>query len=243
MYNSRVNLILFRQDEIHRPLSLDDPRAIHILRTLKRRPGDELDVGVVDGPKGKARLVRIEQKRIILDFALSEKPPGLHPVTLIAGLPRPQIARRILREATVLGVSGMEFIATDRGEKSYSRSRLWSQGEYLRYLMEGAQQAFSTRLPSVQLFGSLPECLASHRSGSDRIALDNYEPTIPLREYTPSTGSCLLAVGSERGWSDAERDILRGEGFTLAGLGKRVLGVETACIAGISLILARLELM
>ena len=45
----------------------------------------------------------------------------------------------------------------------------------------------------------------------------------------------VLAVGSERGWTAAERDVLRRDGFVLAGLGRRVLRTETAAIAALAL--------
>ncbi len=244
-----MNLILFSEMEIGHDLDLDDARAVHILKVLKRREGEEFDAGIINGPRGKGRLLKIEEHRMQLDFDLDEQPAELYPVTLITGLTRPQIARRILREATILGICGMEFIATDRGEKSYSRSRLWTNREYERYLIEGAQQAFTTRLPTVRLFGSLKECLSEHAAheeriacdkiACDKIALDNYEAATPLREIAPTTATCLVAVGSERGWSKDERMLLREEEFTLAGLGNRVLSTEIACIAGISLILAK----
>jgi RsmE family RNA methyltransferase len=41
----------------------------------------------------------------------------------------------------------------------------------------------------------------------------------------------VAAVGSERGWSDRERDILEDAGFTRLSMGSRALRTETACIA------------
>ena len=52
-----------------------------------------------------------------------------------------------------------------------------------------------------------------------------------------------LAVGSERGWTGAERDLLRENGYTLAALGERVLRTETASIAGTALCLAGMGLI
>jgi RsmE family RNA methyltransferase len=41
----------------------------------------------------------------------------------------------------------------------------------------------------------------------------------------------VLTVGSERGWSDRERDCLEEAGFTRLSMGKRALRTETACTA------------
>ena len=52
--------------------------------------------------------------------------------------------------------------------------------------------------------------------------------------------SAVLALGADRGWSGAERDLLRQNSFTLVHLGKRVLRTETACCAAITLLKAKL---
>ena len=52
-----------------------------------------------------------------------------------------------------------------------------------------------------------------------------------------------LAVGPERGWSPRERELLREAGFRFVHLGERVLRVETAVVAAVSLVRARLGLM
>jgi RsmE family RNA methyltransferase len=47
--------------------------------------------------------------------------------------------------------------------------------------------------------------------------------------------SLVLAIGPERGWSDRERGLLEGEGFSRLSLGSRALRTETACIAAVVL--------
>ncbi|MCK5199364.1 MAG: RNA methyltransferase, partial [Spirochaetales bacterium] len=76
-----------------------------------------------------------------------------------------------------------------------------------------------------------------------RIVLDNIEPDVKLSEYNPGDSSCLLAIGSERGWSERERKLFKKHGFVFAGLGSRVLRTETACTAGITLLLSRMGLI
>lgn len=232
-----MNIVLFEQDELARPLPLDDRRARHVLQVLRRQPGDCFDAGVIDGPLGKARLVAVQAGALHLAFEWTAEPPPLEPLTLLVGLPRPQAARRILQEATALGVAHIYLPRTDRGEASYAASTLWSSGEWRRHLVLGAEQAFSTRLPRVEWGRLLPEVLAGLDQGDLRLALDNYEAGCSLGSLTIS-GPATLAVGPERGWSGAERDLLRRCGFQLVHLGRRVLRVETACIAAVALVRA-----
>jgi RsmE family RNA methyltransferase len=237
-----VNLILFDEEE-GSFLSRTDPRYHHIRDVLKCRRGDAFDMGITNGPRGRARVLAFTEDGVSLEFHLEDGIPRLHPITLIVGLTRPQSARRILREATSLGTARIFFASTDRGEPSYMRSRLWIRGEYRRHLKEGASQAFCTRLPEVRLFGSLEEAVEIPTEDADRAALDNYEAPVSLAVLPRVHGACMLAVGSERGWSDRERDVLRNRAFRLAHLGSRVLRTETACIAGLTLLLAKRRLL
>lgn len=236
-----MNIILFRPHEVELPLPRHDPRAGHILEVLRRRPGDTFDAGLINGPRGRGTLVAVEKELLLITYAWGESPPAPSPLTLMIGLPRPQTARDILRDATTLGVAALHFICTDKGEPSYARSKLWQGGAWERHVITGAEQAFCTRLPEVTHGRALGEVLAGLPAGSARIALDNYEAPTPLGTCNLlGYKSAVLALGAERGWSEAERARLRSAGFAFAHLGPRVLRTETACVAAITLIKARL---
>jgi RsmE family RNA methyltransferase len=237
-----VNIVLFEPEETLRPLPLPDRRARHVLDVLRCGLGDAFDAGLLDGPRGKATIAAIEGGFLRLEFAWGDAPPPLDPITLIVGLPRPQTARKVLAEATALGVAAMHFVASERGEASYARSKLWTTDEWRRHLIDGAAQAFSTRLPVVTSGLSLAGVLAEVPSGACRLALDNYEAGGPL-SMASVAAPAVLALGPERGWSAPERDLLRREGFELTHLGERVLRLETACVAAVTLVKARLGLL
>src|SRR5690606_38650587 len=139
-----MNLILFTEPEISQPLPLADPRAIHILQTLRRKTGDDFDSGIVNGSRGKSVIREISTRHLLLEFRPTENPPPLHPVSLLVGLSRPQTMRKILQETTSLGIAELHFVLTEKGEPSYAESKLWSTGEYRRHLIAGAEQAFTT---------------------------------------------------------------------------------------------------
>jgi len=266
-----VNIILFAPEEFsaahaayahaadahaHAALVLPraDARAAHILDVLRRQPGDTFDAGLIDGPRGKATLAAIlpaapnapADGSLSLTFSWDKtEPPPLPPITLIIGLPRPQTARKILNEATSLGVSAMHFVTTERGEPSYAQSTLWTTGEYRRHLIAGAAQAFCTRIPRVTFGKPLDETIAAFNA-PHRIALDNYESPNALGEHLQSVmrgAPLILALGPERGWTSTERARLRAANFAFAHLGARVLRTETAVTAALALALARMERM
>ena len=231
-----MNIILFENHEIDAPFRRNDRRVKHILNELRREVGDSTDVGLVNGPRGKAILRSLNEHEVVFDFTWGEEPPALLPIDLIVGLSRPQASRKILQEATSLGVRSIYFAATQRGEPSYAFSKLWTTDEWERLVRAGVEQAFSTRFPTVKFGVSISDCIESTKSTTRRICLDNYEATTSLWEASSQKQSVVLAVGSERGWTANERVLFRQNGFALAHLGERPLRTETAAIAAVSIV-------
>lgn len=242
-----MNLILFDPTETTVPLPRTDPRALHILSVLRRHIGDTFDCGLIDGPRGKATLTAVSLTALTLTFAWdATPPPPPAPITLILGLPRPQTARDILRDATSLGVAALHFVTTEKGDPNYARSTLWSSGEWRRHLVIGAEQAFDTHLPVVTHGRPLADIVAAlpATAVSTRVTLDNYESPAPLSACRLfERTSIVLALGPERGWSADERTLFRAHAFTFAHLGPRVLRAETAALAAVTLIRAKLGLL
>ena len=86
---------------------------------------------------------------------------------------------------------------------------------------------------------------------SIRVALDNIEPTASLQGFLSSqfsadeakTAGVVAAIGSERGWTANERNLFRERGFTLCGMGERVLRTETAATTAVAIILSNMEIL
>jgi len=239
-----VNLILFEPAEVAVPLPRTDPRAEHIIKVLRRAVGDTFDAGLVNGPLGKGTLTAVTTDALTLTFTWGQPPPPADPITLIIGLPRPQTARDILRDATTLGVAALHFVATERSDPNYAAAKLWTSGEWRRHCLAGAAQAFATQIPAVTHDHTLAAALPALPPDATRLALDNYEATAPLATCNLlGYKSLVLALGPERGWGPADRADLRAAGFSLVHLGTRVLRLETAVVSALTLGRARLGLL
>ncbi len=253
-----MNLILFEEYEITAgtdgavhtaEISSADERYRHIRQVLKPGPGEEFDAGIVNGPRCKASVVSDDGSSATIQLRITGEPEDLFPLILLLGLSRPQTVKKIIREATALGAAGIFTFTTDKGESGYAKSSALSEDSVHRLLLEGAQQAFCTRLPEFKIFNSLDEAVSAAAAAAGKfsegaplkIALDNYEAACGMKDFWTENedrgDAVLLAVGSERGWSGSERDKLRTEEFTLVSLGKRVLRTETAAVAGTALCL------
>ena len=211
---------------------------------LRRKVGETFDAGVVNGPRGKGTVIGVTPENLDLSFSWGPSPAKLDPLIVLVGLPRPQTARDVLREATALGVGELHFVVTEKGERNYAQSTLWSSGEWRRHLLDGAQQAFDTRVPEVTFGKSLADAIRPLPTPSMRLALDNYEAVEALNACTLSAEMpVVLAIGGERGWAESDRNVLRTNGFRLVHLGTRVLRTETAVIAAVTLVRAKLGLL
>jgi RsmE family RNA methyltransferase len=132
------------------------------------------------------------------------------------------------------------FCDTDRSEPGYRDSKLWTTNEYHRHLISGAEQAFNPRLPDLVIVADLATAIGFVEPDSDRIGLDNYESPVSLTSWAPASGGVAIALGAERGWSAGERDALRRNEFNLFHLGDRVLRLETAAVAGVTIVLSKM---
>ncbi len=236
-----MNRVLFERQEAGYVLDAGDPRFEHVRGVLRMRIGDVFDVGVLNGPVGKARIVGLGGGHLRVTVEWGERPPPPPPVTLLVGLCRPATVRKILTTAPTLGVRELVFAPADRSDPAYARAGLWQDEAWRRHLIAGVEQAFDTYEPPVRRPASLAEALELVPSAGVRLALDVYEGArrlsrVPLAADQP----VCLAVGPERGWSGADRELLRAAGFELVALGPRVLRVETAVVAALALVLAAL---
>jgi RsmE family RNA methyltransferase len=238
-----MNLILFATAADAARLAPGDARARHIREVLRMTVGDQLFVGVANGPRGKASISSDDANGMRLEVNWEDKTEPPRPFWILVGLPRPQTARDVLREAASFGITALHFFNAEKGEPSYADSTLWKSDEWQQRLREGAAQAFATNIPAVVRHDSLTQALAALATAAPpnaaRIALDVYEASAPLSQFAPATGPVVLALGAERGWSAAERNLLRAANFPLAHLGPRVLRTETALIASLSVLLAK----
>jgi RsmE family RNA methyltransferase len=238
-----VNLILFEENEAGLPLGKRDARAVHLVKVLRKKEGDEFDAGVLGGKRGKGMIERFgDDGAIFFSLALTELPPARLPVTVAAGFPRPIQARRLLRDLTSMGVCGIDLIGCELCDRNYLKTTLVTDGGARSALIEGAVQSRDTLLPRLSVYPSLAAWLkaVSLPAGgeADLIACDNAAPCGRLGEDRGAGRSAVIAVGPERGWSDRERRQFLEAGFRLMSLGSRALRTETACIAAVAVVTA-----
>ena len=251
-----MNIVLFSEEEIKNPLNINDTRANHILQILHKKTGDFFDAGIINGQAGTAKIISVTDKELSFEFTPETDGKPLYPLTMIIGFPRPIQLKRLLRDIASLGVNEVHLCGTELGEKSYLKSTLSEPENAFEMLKDGSVQAKSTHVPNLFIHQSLAACLAhinqNKTTNSVLVGLDNVQPVCPLMKHPDfqkkateqiKSQGVIAAIGSERGWTDNERELLKKNGFTLCSMGTRVLRTETACTTAVSLILSKLEVI
>ena len=238
-----MNIVLFEKNEISCPLKLNDERAQHILKILHKKEGDTFSCGIIKGMAGKAEIIHISEEGIKFSFQPESDGKPLNPLKMIIGFPRPIQLKRLLRDVAALGIQEIHLTGTELGEKSYMKSNLLERGTAYKMLLDGTVQAASTHIPELFLHQNLKECLQeiSKNPTELKIALDNVNASENLFSFMQNRAqkfSVIAAIGSERGWTDNERQLLEKSGFTRCSMGQRIMRTETAATVASSIILA-----
>ena len=246
-----MNICLFEQDEISKPLKADDPRAVHIKKILRKGAGDTFSAGIIEGPAGTATITKIGSQAqdagdIVFTFEPQSDGKPLFPLHMIIGFPRPIQLKRLLRDMAALGVQSVRLCGTELGEKSYLKASLSDPKEIYKMLLDGTIQAGSTHVSKPYVYPNLAACLdALDEEAALKLALDNVEPKSSLRAFLdknpPKDKAVIAAIGSERGWSPSERNLLESRGYIRLGMGSRIMRTETAATVSASLILSAME--
>jgi RsmE family RNA methyltransferase len=231
-----VNLILLEAAAIRDGrASLEGVQARHAIDVLRVSPGQDIRIGVIDGPTGTARVTGIEQARVELECQLAETGPAPD-VDLLLALPRPKVMRRLWAQLAALGVGRIILTNAARVERNYFDTHVLDEAHYRPLLLEGLQQAQDTHLPRVSIhrrFRPLVEDeLDVLSSATARLVAHPADAATPIASAWPRGATrVLLAVGPEGGWDDFELRLLSERGFSPVSLGGRTLRTDTACIA------------
>jgi RsmE family RNA methyltransferase len=240
-----MNIVLCESLSETNRLSQSDDRFEHIVKVLRLTIGDHFLAGEINGHSGLATITQMDRTGLVFSWVPEKDAASLVPVTLVVAQVRPICMKRILREAASFGVSKIIVTGTDTGEKSYRDAKLWSTGEYLSYLVDGAMQSGCTGIGSCLFSGSVDALMDMQALGcGDRLVLDNAASvTDSLSSYAYQGGEVVVAIGPERGWSMRERLIFAQGGFVSKTLGKRILRTETACAATVAVLLSRMGIV
>jgi RsmE family RNA methyltransferase len=233
-----MNLILFDEnDEIEAGnVRIGGRRAKHIAQVHRAVVGDVLRVGRIGGKLGNGTILAVAEHAVTMAVEELEEPPAPVGIVLAVALSRPPTVQKVLAAAASLGVKDLLFFHSRRVEKSYWQSHALTPEAIREHLLLGLEQARDTVLPTVHFCPKfmpfaqdrLPEM--QRQVGPVFFAHPGAQQSI----YDPPPGPCVLVLGPEGGFVAHEIEVLEAQGFCGVGLGPRILRVEVAVTACLS---------
>jgi 16S rRNA (uracil1498-N3)-methyltransferase len=151
----------------------------------------------------------------------------------------------VIQKATELGVDRIVPVHTRHGVVKIQPERMEHQkARWERIALEAAQQSEQWRLPTIAPPQSLSALLTSRATGTVTLMLaERLEGTSLQKVALPEdmTGSVLILIGPEGGWSKEEVAMAQQVGIESITLGPQILRAETAALAAVSIVQSRLE--
>lgn len=210
-------------------IRLEAGPARHLVRVLRRSRGDPVVVFNGDGSEYPATIVEARgADTCIVELGEGTRPAVESPlaIVLVQAVGRGDRMDWCIQKACELGVSAIVPVMTTRTEVRLSGQRAEKRRTHWQGVAIAAcEQSGRCRVPEI----APPQPLTTlEPDGSASIMLDP-EADAGLADISPPDPPAFrIAVGPEGGFTDAERDFLRQQGFSGVQLGPRILRTETA---------------
>jgi 16S rRNA (uracil1498-N3)-methyltransferase len=231
-----------------------DADAAHYLTRVHRLGAGERFLGFdpEQAVHAEGRVVEVARGKVRCSF---EAPRQVqverrHTLQLLQGIGKADKPDRIVRAATELGATRIDFVHLARsvvsmGDKVQSRlSRLKAVA------IEAARQSGRPDLPALGYFENLEQALSDPEralsavegrvEGESRLLLDASGARLS-ELLTAESASVTLLIGPEGGFTPEERELALRHNFAACRLAEHVLRTETAAIAALGAVVATLS--
>ena len=211
-------------------MRLPEGEARHVLKVLRGRDGDPLEVVDADGRLFLAELGPGDEARV-LEVLEGYEEVGL---SLYQAVPKGGRMDLVVEKATEVGATRIVPLLTERGLVRPGDAKV---GRWRRVAEAAARQSLRMVVPEVTQPVSFSE--AVREAGGEGVLLHNEPDLAPLEALISAPAS--LFVGPEGGWSEEELQAAEEAGLALAQLGPYRLRSETAGVVAAARARAALE--
>jgi len=212
------------------PLNKD--QAHYIFSVMRKRIGDS--VLIFDGINGEwiASIKEISKKNGLLFCINQTKPQILPPDLWLYFSPLKKVRTDfIIEKATELGVGKIIPVRTE-----HTNADRISIDRLRAHAREAAEQCGGTYIPKIVALQKLSEVLNNFPIDRKILFCDEELKQSEVKLKNLEKGKWAILIGPEGGFSEIERNHLRGLKFTHSiSLGPRILRADTAVVTAISL--------
>jgi 16S rRNA (uracil1498-N3)-methyltransferase len=227
-------------------ICITGPLLHHLRQSLRLHPGDPLTVTDDRGMRYRTTVTDVTPQHIAGRIVESQPAPLRTTPSLILGLAllKGEKMDWAIQKATELGVDRIVPVHAKHSVVRLQPDRIDHQrSRWQRIALEAAQQSERWTVPSIEAPATLPELLARYAACVSKNILAERSTGPSLNRIALPVDpehSVMLLVGPEGGWDPEEVRLAQELGCSDISLGKRILRAETAVIAAISILQARL---
>ncbi|RIK72912.1 MAG: RNA methyltransferase RsmE [Planctomycetota bacterium] len=218
--------------------TLDGPEAHHLLHVLRATAGTAVTLFDGSGAEFEAEVIACRRSSVELRVLHRRQVDRELPFSLTLGVPLPKGDRQrwIVEKAVELGVTRLVPLVTQR---SAAASEKHSASKLRRYVIEASKQCGRNRLMEIATPAEWADWLRlAERSADGRLRKWIAHPGRPplLAAEVGGAKPSYVAVGPEGGLADEEIAAAEAEGWTMIGLGPRILRIETAAFGLVAML-------
>lgn len=210
-------------------VALDHDEEKHLFRILRAADGDR--VMLMDG-HGETAEAEVSGKQLQVLSRMTEPVPAFR-LHLYLAPPRRQKMEQLLKQVTELGVFRIVTFFSERSVALPAGENARSRQETL--LAEACKQSGNPFLPVCDGPVKFADAVTDARN---RCPLCCFGAPAESGSFRPAdlTGDCAFFVGPEGGFTEAEESRMKEAGFHPLRIGRRILRVETAAVAGLAVL-------
>ncbi len=226
-------------------ISITGDLLSHLRDSLRVNIGETLWLGNGQDTRYHAEITKVSKQAVIGHIFETVQEPLRRTPRLILGqsLLKGEKMDWVIQKATELDVAELEPIESRHSVVQLKADRVDHQlARWQRIALEAAQQSEQWRVPTIAPPRSLAALLASRASGTITLMLAERREGKSLQTVElpqDATGSVLVLIGPEGGWSKEEMQTAEQAGVVPITLGQHILRSETAAIATISVLQSR----
>ena len=212
-------------------VSLSHEEERHLFRILRAADGDR--VMLLDG-HGETAEAEVSGRKLVILTRRTEPVPDLR-LHLYLAPPRRQKMEQLLKQAAELGVYRVVTFFSERSVALPAGENARSRQETL--LAEACKQSGNPFLPVCDGPVKFDDAVTDARNRCPFCFFGAPAESGSLRPEE-LTGDCAFFVGPEGGFTESEETDMKEAGFRPLRIGRRILRVETAAVAGLAVLAA-----
>ncbi|MCY3625869.1 MAG: 16S rRNA (uracil(1498)-N(3))-methyltransferase [Candidatus Dadabacteria bacterium] len=212
----------------------------HITKVLRLAAGDRITVFDTESIEYEGVIMDISSGTIAVkvDSTLRLQTESKLELNLFQAILKGNRMDTVISQATQLGVSGIFPVISERTQvRSTAKVDRWN-----KIALESTKQCGRTVPPAVSEPVDLRGSLEIRNESEMKIILYENQGEL-LRDHMSSRGKSVrtinLFIGPEGGFSEQEIALAKEKGYTVLGLGERILRAETASVVSLALLQSR----